>query len=216
MLNSPWSQHYRRAIHRSSWFSLKVCLAAFHCRFHLQGWDPWCFCFLLARLLWETAGSGGMKLNENGENMCSWPVSFEMYWRFGMNSKQKKGHLTNTRRGFDQHKMEGLCKTGNYHVNLLVGKPWQGLALEHDFPVKRSRGTCWTSANNSKNQQHGTKPAPSFTHWRDYQWWLDLLLYPMSMIFIGPVCQSPSMNFCPVHLAISWGNVPRLSAQMFR
>ena len=45
------------------------------------------------RVAWETAGSGGMKLNEK---MGSWPVSFEMYWRFGMNSKQIGA--------FDQHK----------------------------------------------------------------------------------------------------------------
>ena len=121
-------------------------------------------------------------------------------------TRNKSGHLTNTRRGFDQHKMWSLYKTGNYMSTYWWENPDKGWLWSMIFPWNVAGAPVEPAPTTNEELTHGTKPAPSFTHWRDYHWWLDLLLYPMSLIFIGPVCQSPSMNFCPVQLAI-WGNL---------
>ena len=201
MLSSPWSQHYRRAIHRSSLFSVKVCLAAFHCRFHLQGWDPWCLFFFGAL-------RGKQQEVVEWNWMRKWAVGqFHLRCTGGLEwTRNKSGHLTNTRRGFDQHKMWSLYKTGNYMSTYWWENPDKGWLWSMIFPWNVAGAPVEPAPTTNEELTHGTKPAPSFTHWRDYHWWLDLLLYPMSLIFIGPVCQSPSMNFCPVQLAI-WGNL---------
>ena len=147
----------------------------------------------LASLIWDVLAVW----NELETNRGIWPTQEEA--------------LTNI-------KWEAYIKQATTMSTYWWEDPDKGWLWSMIFPWNVAGAPVEPAPTTNEELTHGTKPAPSFTvgEITSDDWTSFFTQCPMSLIFIGPVCQSPSMNFCPVQLAISWGKFPRLSAQMFR
>ena len=135
--------------------------------------------FFFWRVAWETAGSGGMKIEwENGQ-LASFIWDVLAVWN---ELETNRGIWPTQEEALTNIKWEAYIKQATTMSTYWWENPDKGWLWSMIFPWNVAGAPVEPAPTTNEELTHGTKPAPSFTHWRDYQWWLDLLLYPMSNV----------------------------------